>query len=310
MRAFHVEDSDIDAVYLEKYDIAFFASGYESRCIYVSKIINPTIVKKSYVLGFLEQSHQEQRLKNDDYLMARWNSKPILTSSDDEECIYSILNEHLNGTVGSIRILVDYSSMSRIWYTAILNWSRLAVAGRDVVIDFIYAMGVYGQEKSPMVIRNMASIPGCEGRAFRLRDAVAVFGLGFHGLAALCVLDRLEVDTVYAFLASPGSSSEYVKRTEEINKDLIKDHRTEAVFELPLASLATCYRFLADIIAPHRQDEEITLVPMGPKPHVLASILVAMRFQEVACLRVSGTPDLLDIKAAGDIVVTRVVIYG
>ena len=46
---------------------------------------------------------------------------------------------------------------------------------------------------------------------------------------------------------------------------------------------------------PHRPDGEITLVSMGPKPHVLASILVAMRFQEVACLRVSGTPDPLGL---------------
>ncbi|MFA6472503.1 MAG: hypothetical protein WCU00_10720, partial [Candidatus Latescibacterota bacterium] len=80
------------------------------------------------------------------------------------------------------------------------------------------------------------------------------------------------------------------------------------VLELPLASIEVCYRHLAETIAPHRPDGEITLVPMGPKPHVLASILIAMRFQEVACLRVSFAPNPIDVKPTGEIVATRVIL--
>jgi hypothetical protein len=209
-----------------------------------------------------------------------------------------------------IRIILDYSSMSRLWYTAVLNWARFAVPTKEVIIDFVYSMGRYDEEKHPMVIRGMMSILGCEGRAYRLRESVAVFGLGFHGLATLCVLDRLEADTVYVFLAAPGSTVEYVAKTREINKDLINNPKTKAVLELPLASVEACYRHLAETIAPHRPDGEITLVPMGPKPHILASILLAMRFQEVACLRVSGAPYPIDVKPTGEITATRVIVRG
>ena len=64
------------------------------------------------------------------------------------------------------------------------------------------------------------------------------------------------------------------------------------------------------MISPQRPDGEITLVPMGPKPHVLAAILVAMRFQEVACLRVSGESYPLDVKATAEIMATRVIVRG
>jgi len=200
--------------------------------------------------------------------------------------------------------------MSRHWYATVLNWARFAASNKDIIIDFVYSMGKYDEAKKPMVIRSMASIQGCEGRAYRLRESIAVFGLGFHGLATLAVLDQLEADTVYAFLASPGSSKKYVAKAREINKDLINDNRTKALLELPLASVEKCYRLLAETIAPHRPDGEITLVPMGPKPHVLASILIAMRFQEVACLRVSGAPSPIDVRPTGDIVATRVVMRG
>lgn len=260
------------------------------------------------VFGFTEEPYSGNRPKNDVFYCEKWGCKPIPLSGDNEQPIYDHLREHTQTQDSPLHILVDYTSMSRLWYAAVLNWARFAVLGREVIIDFIYAMGRYEEVKRPMVIKDMVTIPGCEGRAYRLRESVAVFGLGFHGLASLCVLDRLEADTVYAFLASPGSSQEYVEKTEKTNEDLINNYKTKTLLKLPLASIEACYRHLAETIAPHRPDGEITLVPMGPKPQVLASILIAMRFPEVACLRVSGAPDPLDVTPTGDIVATRVIV--
>lgn len=308
MTSFQVLDIDFDSVCEERYDLSLFASGYESRCIHIPGLINPNIVTNPLVFGFLEESKSGRRVQNDAFFSKKWNCAPIPLSGDDEKPIYEYLRKHTQSLNRPIHILLDYSSMSRLWYAAVLNWARFAGPGKDVIIDFIYAMGRYEEEKHPMIIREMVSIPGCEGRAYRLRHSVAVFGLGFHGLAALCVLDRLEADTVYAFLAAPRAPNEYYEATQKINQDLIANHKTKAILELPMASIESCYRHLADTIAPHRPDGEITLVPMGPKPHVLAAILVAMRFQEVACLRVSGDLDPQDVKPTGEIVATRVIV--
>lgn len=310
MRFLQVLDFDFDSVREEQYDVSLFASGYESRCIHIPGLIAPIKVTNPLVFGFKEESHSGTRHEHDEFFLRRWERDPIPVSAEDDKSIYEQLGAHTSSLDRPIHVLVDYSSMSRLWYAAVLNWARFATSGKDVIIDFVYSMGRYEKEKGPMVIRGMVSIPGCEGRAYRLRESVAVFGLGFHGMAALCVLDQLEADIVYAFLASPGSSEEYVAKTREINEGLISDHRTKTVLSLPLASIEMCYRYLAETIALHRQDGEITLVPMGPKPHVLASILVAMRFQEVACLRVSGAPDPLDVKPTGEISATRVIVKG
>jgi len=310
MKPIRVLDLDLDDVCKEQYDVSLFASGYESRCIHVPGLIDPSIVANTLVFGFTEEPKSGSRVHNDAFFSAKWKREPIPLSGDDEKPIYEHLHKHTESLGDPIHILLDYSSMSRLWYAAALNWARFAASGRTVVIDFVYAMGIYEESERPFVIRKMVSIPGCEGRAFRLRESVAVFGLGFHGLAALCVLDHLEADTVYAFLAAHGARTEYTARTREANEDLINHRKTKAVLELPLVSIETCYRQLAETIGPHRPDGEITLVPMGPKPHVLASILLAMRFPEVACLRVSSAPDPADVKPSGDIAVTRVIVKG
>jgi hypothetical protein len=309
MTSIRVLDIEFDSVCEEQYDAAIFSSGYENRCLHIPYLLNPKMINNPIVFGFIEEPFTGNRLSNDKYFLEHWGLEPILMSSDDEKPIYDYLQESTKTLSNPIRILLDYSSMSRLWYASVLNWARFAATGKDVIIDFVYSMGKYEEEKQPMVIRGMTSIPGCEGRAFRLRESVAVFGLGFHGMAALCVLDLLEADTVYAFLASPGATEEYVIQTREANNDLINNHKTKDVLELPLASIEACYRRLAETIAPYRLDGEITLIPMGPKPHVLASILVAMRFPEVACLRVSGDPPQ-DVKPTGEIVATRVIVRG
>lgn len=310
MTSIRVLDIDLDVVGTTHYDVCLFASGFESRCVHVPSLIDPSTITKPLVFGFTEEAKSDNRAQNDATFLEKWKCVPLPLSGEDEEPIYENLRRHTESLNRPIHILVDYSSMSRLWYTAVLNWARFAAFGRAVTIDFIYAMGKYEEDKKPFVIRGMVSLPGCEGRAYRLRESVAVFGLGFHGLAALCVLDHLEADTVYAFLASPASSAEYVERTKELNKELINNQKTKALLDLPLTSVEASYRNLAEVIAPHRPDGEITLIPMGPKPHVLASILVAMRFPEVACLRVASTSSRVDVTATGDIVVTRVIVKG
>jgi hypothetical protein len=310
MISIRVLDSDLDTVCKELYDVCLFASGYESRCVHVPGLVNPSAVATPLVFGFTEEAKSESRPRNDAFFCEKWKRPPIPLSTDDERPIYEYLQKSTRSIDRPIRILLDYSSMSRLWYTAVLNWARFAASGRSVVIDFTYALGKYKEEDHPYVIRRMVSIPGCEGRAYRLRESVAVFGLGFYGMATLCVLDHLEADTVYAFLATHEGRTEYAAKTREANQELISSSKTKAVLELPLASVETSYRNLAETIAPHRPDGEITFVPMGPKPHVLASILLAMRFPEVACLRVSSTPDPTDIQAAGETVATRVIVKG
>jgi hypothetical protein len=299
-----VYDLEVDDVAKGEYDLALFASGYEQRCTHVPKQLEGCRFNRFIVFGFEEVSDDTQRQQNDKYFLDQW-TKPVPVSGNDDGPIYEYLRGIFGQSRESIRIVVDYSSMSRLWYAAILNWARFCGNSKHIVIDLLYSVGDHKAPASPLVIDEILSVPACEGLPLPLSRSVAVFGLGFEGLATLCVLDRLEPDDLYCYLAAPAAFDDYPARARTENQEVIR--LANACLELPLRSVERCFASLAELISPYRSEANITLVPMGPKPHVLAAILLAMRFEEISCLRVGyrrHKPE--DVGTTGDIVATRV----
>lgn len=310
MSVHQVVDCDFSNLVAEDYDVAVFASGYEERCTYVPKQFETRQIKSPLVIGFKDLADTEPRKAHDNYFRSKWRIEPEIASSGNDFLVQSSLNTHLAKGRRATRILVDCSSMSRLWYSGILNWARYGNCAEETTIDFVYSLGKYEDKDLPMIIEDMVSIPGCEGGALQSENSLAIFGLGFNGWASLSVLERLEADDVFAFIASPGSSPDYPSRVRALNKDFLEEPRVKQhVLELPLRSIETCYRFLSELVAPHRFKDSVTLVPMGPKPHILASILVSMRFPEVSCMRVSAKRARPEkVEANGEVIAVRVVV--
>lgn len=302
---YKVLDSDMRSILATSYDIGFFASGYEERCTHIPKLLEQSKIARPVVLAFQELDRDEQRQENDQYFKDQWVGFSTKLSGNQDGPIYEILQTAKIDPSKPLRILVDYSSMSRVWYAGILNWARFTSSYKNIILDLVYSVGSHQDTLPPMVISDFVSIPGCEGGAAPVFRSVAVFGLGFEGLAALCVLDRLEPDEVYAYFASPAAFADYPARARAENQELI--YHADATLELPLSSVAQTYSLLAELVAPHRSHAEVVMIPMGPKPHVLAAILLSMRFEEIGCLRVSGKRFTRErVQATGEIVSTTV----
>lgn len=286
------------------YNIAFFSSGYEKRCTHIPKYVNKNKIKQTFVLGFKENRDDSQRLENDKYFTNEW-SEPIIISSEDESKLYEYLRKVDFNNKDSVKILVDYSAMSRLWYTGILNWVRYITDIKELEIDFLYSVGEYKNKIPPMAIKDILSVPGCEGGYISPYKSVSIFGLGFDGLATLCVLDLLEPDIIYTYLALPAAFKDYPPKAREYNREIIK--QSASILELPIFSVESTYSHLAELIISHISDANISIIPMGPKPHILASILLSIRFQDLICLRVSGVRSNYErVGTTGQIVYTKV----
>ncbi len=306
MRFHRVTDSNLQRLIANHYDIAVFASGYEQRCTYVAKRLDRGKIDHPVVLGFNELNHGDQRTENDLYFNENWGKGQIAISANDEAPIYEILSKLSQGKE-RLNMLVDYSSMSRLWYAGVLNWSRYSPTKSQLVIDMVYTVGQYQGEPRPiMVINDILSVPGLEGRAVPSAKSVSIFGLGFDGFASLCVLDRLEPDDVYAYYAQPGAHAEYSERARSSNQEMISKHAI-ATLGLPLDSVELTFNHLSELTSPHLNASDITIIPMGPKPHVLAAILLAIRFEQIGCVRVSShRQPPINAVATGNIIATTV----
>jgi hypothetical protein len=142
MKIYRVIDIELSDVRNTLYDFAIFASGYEKRCIHVPTLLRGGQFRRWVIVGFRELEDDERRRQNDSYFNSHWVGDRIRASGDDEETIYEWLGSNMEDDGTNKRILIDYSSMSRLWYAGVLNWARYCRGRGEVDVDLIYSVGI------------------------------------------------------------------------------------------------------------------------------------------------------------------------
>jgi hypothetical protein len=314
MRVRRVRDISLSQVIESDYNLTIVASGYEPRCVHLVHTLKNngkehTTFGDPLIMGFRNVGLPEFRQKNDRHLQEDLGAAiRIIDSELEMASIYRYLNQVSISSGDKLSILVDYSSMSRLWYGAILNWIRFTDRWDEVVVDFSYSIGRYSTDVPSMWIEDIIAVPGFEGNSLYRRQQIVGIGLGFDNVTPFGVLERMEPDLVLPFLAVPGAYTSYSVRAKRLNRKLIQEYGPEGKsWELPLRSVQLAFSTIAELLGPYRFESNISLVPLGPKPHVLASLLVSLRFEEIAVLRLAGERlSHSPVASTGDLILTRV----
>lgn len=295
------------------YDIAFFGLGYEPRCTYISKLLDSNNIKEAVILSFNESAQNESRLHSHDILLKKWGTKSTIVNLEHSNIldVYSVLNAKLAKIdKKEVVLLVDYSSMSRNWYAAILNLC-LKVCEKKCIIDLAYSSAEYPKNEDFLnfELGDVKILPGCEGSSITKKKKCAIFMLGFDKIGPQSFFNLLEPDLSFGVIASPGSLPDYENQAELINKDFIEHQLTEGrnLLKLPIASLSITFENLCQIIQPLKHDYNISIIQFGPKPHIIASTLAGLFFENVTCIYSEysrSTP--FDIQSNGELVMTRI----
>ncbi len=268
-----------------EFDLAIYASGFEQRASHIFVVHRPA-ARTEMVFGFEELRDHPIRLANDAVFA---NVTTVLTDGRDDRHVLDALRAHGDAT----RVFVDISSMSRTWYAAVLNWARFKSDSRPLELVFGYSVAVPARPFPNRRVKSIEGTAGFEGSPM-LPTSLVVLGLGFDRLTPHWVLEQTEPDLAFAYWAEPAATRELVIEAKRANKELLA--RIDASFSLPLLDVETSFRKLIERVLPHREAMNLTLIPLGPKPHVLANLLVALRLPTTTCLRV--TTDRTDILAA------------
>ncbi len=291
-----IRDVSSDELPNFSFDLGIFVSGYEARShhLYSTKEIN---IKKRLILQYPE---------NDDLNFIEENKKLFETfphtsinmkiDSDDIK-IFSEIKKILSNTKNPT-ILVDYSSMSRGWLNSIINFFRFSDNFQEVTIITSYTIGIYNNDqtyakypKSDFEISKIENLVALDGATIRNKKTTVFIGLGFEWVSPFAICEQIEPDNIFTFFANPGASTEYSSKALKQNKaflDEFESYSRQISIPLPLRSVESTFRTLASLIGPIWKKENVLLAPLGPKPHVLACILLANRFNGISCLHVRG----------------------
>lgn len=293
-----------------KYDVSFFAAGYERRCVATAKKMNRDNLGQMFVAGFAEHPHSESREMANEYFQSLSPQEFSLHSSSD----YSFIGEALKGALGAsgdVKIFMDYSSMPRTWYGAVLNYLRSAVRQGNVVIDFSYVPGKHEHGLSGAEVQGISTVPGFEGVSSGSARTAAVFSLGFEKWTPYAALERVEPNEIICFIAEPGASEDYAGRSRAENQEFFDEHAS-MVYEFDVRDVSRTFGFLSEMAALKLNSGcDVALVGMGPKPHVLSMLLAAIRLPEIAVVHVRRREKRSrDVAAFPYEIVTRVMFEG
>lgn len=288
-----------------KFNLSLFASGYEPRAGYAASKLEGVDIGEILVFGFESKKELKSRRLNDQHFERYLKAQPsIVPKKSPEQVVADVAKAIKRMQKKDLRILIDYSSMPRLWYGRLLEFFRYLVLEEDykLCLWFVYSAGDWHNLNAKRSIKDIYAIPGCEGVPRTTQPTLAVIGLGYDVLATSAVLDQLEPSKTIAFYAADGSKAQSSKRAVDDNRILISAGDIE-LLALDYLDVPSAFRKLSDVVVEFlNKGWAINLVPLGPKPHCLTCIAVCHRFPEVTCLYVDGEiaePQI--VKASGEL---------
>lgn len=308
MKRIEITDGTAAEAFSKTYDCFIVGVGNESRIDFVLTQLIDKKVKIGKILALVYSNVHDQRRDVVSEQLKKFPKGIVVeetVESDSEQKVYELLRNNFP-QAGKVSVLIDYSSMSRVWYAAIILWFRESKILQPF-LTFVYSEGKYTEEtaKKEVVIGDIRTVPGCEGEAYKHGRTASILGLGFYGYMSLCVCEQMEPDIIYTILTPENPVEGFDIANQDGNKELIS--RATDCFWVPLLSVESAYRCMMDIATQHlAENDEVTIVPMGPKPHVLAAILAALTDRRICTLRVKHDDYGEDIRPSGTIVSTEV----
>lgn len=180
----------------------------------------------------------------------------------------------------ALRIFCDYSSMPRTVYGTLLSTAIKSLRSRVESLTLAYVPGVHAENvNGSRSIEGLRSLIGTEGRTTRDQTPAFVFGLGYDGLLTETVIELFQVGSFGCVYASPGVYPNSVQRALTAHEHVLS--RAEIVATAPAWDIEEAARAF-DRVRSWFFGRDVILVPMGAKPHVVASILTALADETLA----------------------------
>ena len=304
-----IEQVEFKPLSKENIDILIVVSGYEDRCTFLAEQIKSDPFDK-IVFAFLEKQSEGFRPRNDkrfreldfEFVKATGeHGSEIQTKLED-------LIEDINKD--SIRILVDYSCMTKEWYAAIINYFvNWDLNVKEIELFFAYTPSSFEKPKRKGLLKKLVRRPAEAILDAKNKPVSLILGLGYDQDQAFELVNRIRPAATYAFYSDPSFDSRFVAEVEKRNREILTHIDPAHVYKYPMNDMREINLSLKKLCMDLRLDSQVILAPLGPKPFALACMLLSARYPDIWVWRVhTGQSDLYyEWKPYGDPIVCKAV---
>lgn len=298
----------ISSEYLQKqqFDAFIAVSGFESRSTYLAGKIDTSTIPDRIVLAYTElvdslfRPYNDRRYNELGFTFCQVPSKDISSLTG---ILDSICAKHKKD---SLDILIDYSSMTKIWYNGILSYfSNLEDQYSSVNLWFCYSPSEFIRSQTKVSNKFFDSdIP----RSQNNKPIALIMGLGFEPGRSEELALRSNANVTFAFYADPAFDERYVREVLENNQALLTKISHDKVVKYPIYDLNSINDSLTQLCIRLRLTHQLVLAPIGPKPFTLMCFILATRYPDIKLWKVStaGNFAATDRKPHGELLLCKV----
>ncbi|MBK9103976.1 MAG: hypothetical protein IPL92_05270 [Saprospiraceae bacterium] len=287
----------------DKIDLFLTASGYELRCVAVSQLLNLENIAIKISFLFNELDTADSSIQNKKYFENNKFSIYKLAKTNQDELIEILDNIDYSNIKN---ILIDYSSMTRIWYHTIISYFYYRKHLSNIKIYFAYSIPkyIYNNQtnvqiaSSPLPIKINLSIPQ--------NPTALIIGLGDNKFQPLGLKEYFDAEVVYLFVAN----SKYKEFIIESNRDLIEKVGLDKVVYYSLRNTEETFYYLNNLSMELLQNYNVVIAPCGPKPFTLISSIISLKLDKVDIWYVGKVTNIKEEKEHVDnkeVIITQVI---
>ncbi len=268
-------------------DIFLAASGYEARAIYALGHIRPELIPAKVAFGFTDRITPERQ--DNDRAFDRAGVLVVATSGDSGDTVLEVVQDLLGKCQGDeIQMLIDYSSMTRTWYAAIIKAILSVEDKKRIASYFIYTPAQFGEPQEIAPNASVGPIPGFCGLDIPDLPSALVIGLGYEKERALALVEYVDPAVCFAFYTDPALDQRYRDVVLRNNADLLSALPKDRICSHPLADMQWTGNLLLSLYSALRDDYRVILAPLGVKPFSLLCLLLTARYGDVDVWRVTA----------------------
>lgn len=294
-----------------KFDIAYFSCGYEKRSIFIKSkyVINSKI---NNVLEFVNEDRLKTRENKLFYDKSQDCNFILLEGESDKEIITSLNKFFEEFERPEVNILIDYSSMTSIWFSSFLNYFNCFFDNKKSIKVNLYYSYTHSKYTNPLkghdLTLSVDPLDGFSNISIPDKPTALILGLGYEKDKATGLAQYLDAES-YVFYSDSSYATEFSEAVKLENNVLLTEVKKENIFEYPILNLNVTVKLLHTLIVDLVQSHRIVLAPCGPKIFSLLCLIESIKVENTDVWRISSTKaskNAIDKEPDGKVSIYRV----
>jgi len=281
MELVHNYQVSLSELHTEKFDYFIAASGCQKRSTYLAENID-TGKSENLVITFDEKVNSKLRLENEKFFQSL-GFIMIKTAPYEHSDIERMMQRICSGTVRrTLNILIDYSCMTKLWCATIIKYLlKNDFHAERINIYFSYTPKKVNVLHQKFRLKSYAPLIFNKEKNQKEKPIALLAGLNNNFEIMKELIDELKPSEIYAFIPYFIHDGEYYQKIIDNNASILKTIPSEKVMKYPAERPDQISSMITSLCLDLRLDSDVILVPQGPKPFGLASILLSVRYPDV-----------------------------